>query len=151
MIDEIYEKDLVAEGYSTSGDRRRLIESDDDMAELMTELASAIQIEGYSGSVEELITFNKDGKVIPNDDLNGNGRRLFARERRLSFFKKTIKKIGKEIGRGVNNLNNVMKKNAPLIIGSVMAVAGAMSGNPALVVSGFKLGSTIGTGYKMVL
>jgi len=40
MIDEIYEKDLVAEGYSTSGGnrRRRLIESEDDMAELMTEL-----------------------------------------------------------------------------------------------------------------
>ena len=76
-IDELYEKELKSVGYNATDGKRML--SDDDMQTLMSELAEEIKIDGYTSQIEDLITFNKDGQVIPNHDTNGNGRILTGR------------------------------------------------------------------------
>ena len=76
-IDELYEKELSSAGYNATDGKRMLQE--DDMQTLMSELAEEIKIDGYSSNIEDLITFNKDGQVIPNYDSNNNGRILAGR------------------------------------------------------------------------
>lgn len=76
-IDELYEKELSSAGYNATDGKRMLQE--DDMQTLMSELAEEIKIDGYSSNIEDLITFNKDGQVIPNYDANNNGRILAGR------------------------------------------------------------------------
>jgi len=76
-IDELYEKELSSTGYNATDGKRMLQEN--DMEILMSELAEEIKIDGYSSKIEDLITFNKDGQVIPNYDANNNGRILAGR------------------------------------------------------------------------
>jgi hypothetical protein len=63
-ISEIYEKELAAAGFNATDGKRMLEE--EDMAALMSELSQEIKFAGFSSVVEDLVTYNKDGKVISN-------------------------------------------------------------------------------------
>ena len=64
FLDEIYEKDLVAEGYNTKG---RLLQSNNMESEsFMQQLQEEMKIQGYnvSSSIEPCFTFDTRGKPL---------------------------------------------------------------------------------------
>ena len=74
FLDEIYEKDLVAEGYNTKG---RLMQAN-YMDSFMQQLQAEMKVQGYnvSNAIDPYFTFDARGKPVKNYDPNGNGRRL---------------------------------------------------------------------------
>ncbi len=137
-VDEIYEKDLIAAGYKNQPGSGRLLQAE-DLQVLMSEIASEINIDGYESKIEDLITFDKNGQIIANEDPNGNGRILSDKHRQL-FFKKIVKAIAKPIGQAINNGLKTIKKAGPQIGAVVGGTVGFITGGPAGAIAGAKVG-----------